>query len=524
MKKGFTLIELLAVIIILAILMVVAVPNVLSTLNDAKKKTFVTQAQSIWKSAEQTFIVHSLTGEQKECYDLSNPLDLGSISNSISYVVRMNVQTGKVESIKVRDTNQNFEAEGVTTNGITVKVENSDEPLSCGNSGGSGGSGGGGTAYLDGILPVAPKLGNLIPIKHDGTNWVYANIYEEWYNYGTTKKQWANAVVLANGATKSVGDTITEDEIDLWFVWVPRYEYKLPADSIGTTGTPKAIDIKFISSSKTTPTSGYAFHPGFAWDSDWSNGISEWKDGIWFGKFESTADSSTTNSIQKIKIKANIASWRSVTTSNMYNSSLNMDTDYNLTQMDSHMARYTEWTTVPYLANSIYGRCTNATTCTEITKNASDQYLTGRGAYKTYYTQTSTINITGIYDISGGSIDQVSGYLTGVKASSGFTTLPTDNTYVDVFTSSDTSKGNYSVITAVNGNSALNGIFAELLNPRTETVGWYEDNSASVTSTNAWFGLGGYYRHTFNAGGFASHATAGGESASSSFRTVLVNK
>ena len=127
MKKGFTLIELLAVIIILAILMVIAVPNVLSTLNDAKQKTFVTQAQSIWKSAEQTFIVHSLTGEQKECYDLSNPLDLGSISNSISYVVRMNIQTGKVSSIKVRDTNQNFEAEGTTTNGITVKINTTAE-------------------------------------------------------------------------------------------------------------------------------------------------------------------------------------------------------------------------------------------------------------------------------------------------------------------------------------------------------------------------------------------------------------
>ena len=212
MKKGFTLIELLAVIIILAILMVIAVPNVLSTLNDAKQKTFVTQAQSIWKSAEQTFIVHSLTGEQKECYDLSNPLDLGSISNSISYVVRMNIQTGKVSSIKVRDTNQNFEAEGVTTNGITVKVENSDEPLSCENSGGSGGSGGGGTAYLDGTISSAPKLGNLIPIKYDGTKWVYANTSQKWYDYAN--KEWANAVVLSSGVTKNEGDTISESEID----------------------------------------------------------------------------------------------------------------------------------------------------------------------------------------------------------------------------------------------------------------------------------------------------------------------
>jgi len=131
MKKGFTLIELLAVIIILAILMVVAVPNVLSTLNDAKEKTFVTQAQSIWKAAEQKFIIDSLTGEQKDCYDLSSPLDLGSVSDSISYVVEMNIQTGKVTSITVLDTTQNFKASGITTNGITVAVETSNTALSC---------------------------------------------------------------------------------------------------------------------------------------------------------------------------------------------------------------------------------------------------------------------------------------------------------------------------------------------------------------------------------------------------------
>ena len=135
MKKGFTLIELLAVIIILAILMVVAVPNVLSTLNDAKKKTFVTQAQSIWKAAEQKFIIDSLTGAQKACYDLSNPLDLGSVSSSISYVVEVDEQTGKVTSIQVKDTTQNFYADGTTTNGITVEATTDDTPLTCGTGG-----------------------------------------------------------------------------------------------------------------------------------------------------------------------------------------------------------------------------------------------------------------------------------------------------------------------------------------------------------------------------------------------------
>ena len=72
--------------------------------------------------------------------------------------------------------------------------------------------------YTDGVIASAPKLGNLVPIKYNGETWEYANASEEWYNYSDTKDEWANAVVLAEGVTKEVGDPITESEIDLWFV------------------------------------------------------------------------------------------------------------------------------------------------------------------------------------------------------------------------------------------------------------------------------------------------------------------
>ena len=60
-KKGFTLIELLAVIAILAILVVIAVPNVLNLFNDSKKNAFVTQAQSIYKTAETQYVSKQLS-------------------------------------------------------------------------------------------------------------------------------------------------------------------------------------------------------------------------------------------------------------------------------------------------------------------------------------------------------------------------------------------------------------------------------------------------------------------------------
>ncbi len=50
-KKGFTLIELLAVIAILAILLVFALPNVIQSMRNAKKSTFLENVQSIMTNA-----------------------------------------------------------------------------------------------------------------------------------------------------------------------------------------------------------------------------------------------------------------------------------------------------------------------------------------------------------------------------------------------------------------------------------------------------------------------------------------
>ena len=58
--KGFTLIELLAVIAILAILVIMAVPNVLGIFQGAKVSAFVSQAESIYKSAQQQFVADQL--------------------------------------------------------------------------------------------------------------------------------------------------------------------------------------------------------------------------------------------------------------------------------------------------------------------------------------------------------------------------------------------------------------------------------------------------------------------------------
>ena len=59
-KKGFTLIELLAVIVILAILMLLALPNALKIMENARKSAFETEARSYLKAAELKYTEKSL--------------------------------------------------------------------------------------------------------------------------------------------------------------------------------------------------------------------------------------------------------------------------------------------------------------------------------------------------------------------------------------------------------------------------------------------------------------------------------
>lgn len=409
----------------------------------------------------------------------------------------------------------------------------------------------------------APDLANgqLTPIVYKDGVWVVANTDRPWYNYGS--KLWANAVILETGVTKNVGEAVNiKTEVAQMYVWIPRYEYSIPVGSKGQTN-PNAISIKFIDKNQTTADKGYTIHPGFSFD-----GVT--RDGIWVGKFETTSEApdertlftcTDRNCTQKVTIKPSYkAAYGSI--ANQFFASRSVETQYGLTDLDVHMAKYLEWTTISFLTNSIYGRCFSTITCEEINFNNSSGTYTGNSSTGSYvmvttegiayaYDETTygilastTGNITGVYDMNGGSQEHVmgvlldsnnlprSGYMT--TSSSGFNGMLYDGSmktdglafpeskYYDAFTSSDPTVMNSSVFTAINNQSSMAGTFKETLKTYTNTSNWYKDYLHFVTSSYPWFSMGGHYSNNTYAGIFNSYKVTGASTTNAGFRLVLV--
>lgn len=95
LKRGFTLVELLAVIAILALLVVFALPSVLEMYNRAKKELFLTEAKTVYKEVSKKYISENMRGNKlTNISSKGNKLDLEV--NGLTYNVRLNSK-GKVK-------------------------------------------------------------------------------------------------------------------------------------------------------------------------------------------------------------------------------------------------------------------------------------------------------------------------------------------------------------------------------------------------------------------------------------------
>ena len=409
----------------------------------------------------------------------------------------------------------------------------------------------------------APVLAsNMIPVYYDETNetWKKADVSNAdktnpWYSYnssGEYKGMWANAVTVTETNRQTYlntapGTTISMDDITTMWVWIPRFNAVTPSNyNGGTQYNPGAIDVTFVKQSETAID---AFTFG---DKELS--------GFWYGKFEiggrlaSTCKNETCN-VSNIVVKPNVSSLRNQRVSMFFYAARSMEQTGNSfgfvkDEVDTHMSKNNEWGAVAYLTQSIYGRCTTSTSCSEVYINNSSGYYTGRSGGNvsgstpingTYTDQTSTTQyntygfytyddyllnydtntkgnkvkgkgtgasttgtIYGIYDMSGGAGEYVMGVYYESRSSSGFSSLP-DTKYYNNYTN------NYT-------GSSYTG------HALTETKNWYSDYADFVNYSYPWFGRGGRYSSGSDVGVFCFLHNIGSASYDSSSRLVISNE
>ena len=197
------------------------------------------------------------------------------------------------------------------------------------------------------------------------------------------------------------------------------------------------------------------------------------------------------------------------------------------------MIKNTEWGAVAYLSHSKYG------INTEVRINNNSNYITGYaatdssdqskypGTYgtdssvtlpyntSTGYKASTTGNITGIYDMSGGAWEFMASFQSETYGNSGFdaTTLKTYNSkYYDEYdgTSNETT---YS--------KRILGDATGEMGPFYESQNWYADYSYFANSSRPWFGRGGGYHHGVTAGQFYFYHVTGGAYDEIGLRLVL---
>ena len=374
---------------------------------------------------------------------------------------------------------------------------------------------------------------NMIPVVYDGTKWLYSDgTQTNWYNY--TDKQWANAVVLNSGVTKNVGDEVTEWDVALWYVWIPRYKYTIFNGNNGSvseqlinvtfesgtnrTGTVTCSDNADGSETCSTITNGTSTytHPAFKF------GNTELT-GFWVGKFEVSVSGST----GAIIVKPNETSLRGETVSSFFTAIQNVKIKYGISNADSHMLKNMEWGAIAYLKQSKYGLGT-----TDIGINNNSNYITGCGATpgslssttcNKYNTTTgmlasTTGNIYGVYDMAGGAYERVMGNMKNssnafYSSKAGFTTAP-DAKYYDSY-KYDTSSTSH--VRGKLGDATKEA----LVTFGRDTGGWYSDYAYFPYSSSSWFIRGGNYNNITSAGVFNFRLSDGRGDTGSSTRAVL---
>ena len=232
-----------------------------------------------------------------------------------------------------------------------------------------------------GLIPVYfNESDETVELTEDSEN----KEWSQWYDY--SEKRWANAI------TKD-----SEGNITGYFVWIPRYEYKITYTDTSDYSKGGTIDVKFIPTTKRTVDSNYTYiHPSFQNGSATGYKNGEWDEeipGFWVAKFPAGyaggGKNDSNNDVTPVDSGETYSG--TVVNSNYYGritsgttimkypvflgqtyayDNINVGDSYNLaknltkennpyglrsTEIDSHQMKNSEWGAVAYLTHSQYG-------------------------------------------------------------------------------------------------------------------------------------------------------------------------
>ena len=423
-----------------------------------------------------------------------------------------------------------------------------------------------GTGNTIASTPNAPELNGMTPVSwtKSGDTWTEdATTQTTYYNYtaGTgntdnTLSMWANAK-----NTTTAGDS--------YFVWIPRYAYRIIYydKDYNTDATAKIVgyydgwgmwkaedgSVKYKlsdedSTIETVEYNGnkYIVHPAFCDGSKNGYGNGQWSSdlkGFWVAKYEMSRNGATDSNAGSgysttFKSVPNVKSARSIAIENMYTVAYNYDRG-----KESHLMKNSEWGAVAYLTQSQYGRNGH-----EIDINNSSSYITGNGGGSTSASSTSgtpnpyntttgakastTGNVYGVYDMSGGAWEYTAGYdkqgsssyVEGASYGLNMTKEAKDGAnYISTKYITAYSNGTFTYSGTKIYDVGKVGDATKEVYKGSGNCSWAPNSDCAhfVGSRNPFFKRGGYFYNGADAGVFYSYYSYGNRHSYNSFRAVL---
>lgn len=533
-KKAFTLVEMIGVIVIISLLLTIAIPSILNRIQGSKDDISKKSKEIFYTATDLYLDSHKVKyknyANNVYCISLQKLVDSEFLTEPV-----LDVKSGK--NIDLQKTVKVTVDEKLNFNHEIVNFDECQEVFF--------GS------------PASPELvTGLIPVRWDNleSRWVKADTEnpstQKWYDY--TNRLWANAILVTDDSRTAYeqaipGTAIDEANVLAYFVWIPRYKYKLWNAENGSSN-PQAIEIVFenknVTKSNGDKNNEWLTHPAFTFGDTEVNGI-------WVGKYE------TTGTIEELTIKPNLPSLTNQTIGSMFNATRNMEAignDYGLSKnnVDSHMMKNTEWGAVAYLSSSIYGRYADGTTCissgcevwlnntntltsgsygpsitgcsgNSVSANISNEATVCTEGYafnQSGVNAATTGNVTGIYDMSGGTHEYVMANMTNSSGNYFASNSGLNNPgsrYYDSYSYSASSTVNH-------GRGLLGDSTKETLKTfGNQYGGWFTNDSSSLPyGTIPWITRGGSSSSGTQAGVTSFNVSTGSANTNYGFRIVLV--